>query len=101
MHAFADIAAVETVLEHLADKYPPMAAALPRRVLSRAWQMLLKALEEVAQAPNAMMAAEMAIIRLTHVAELPSPGDLVKKLQSTPAPSGGGGGARPMGATPH
>jgi len=30
MHAFADIAAVETVLEHLADKYPPMAAALPR-----------------------------------------------------------------------
>lgn len=30
MHAFADITAVETVLEHLADKYPPMAAALPR-----------------------------------------------------------------------
>lgn len=30
MHAFADIAAVEAVLEHLADKYPPMAAALPR-----------------------------------------------------------------------
>ena len=37
------------------------------------WQMLLKALEEVATAPNAMMAAEMAIIRLTHVAELPTP----------------------------
>lgn len=30
MHAFADIAAVETVLEHLCDKYPPMAAPLPR-----------------------------------------------------------------------
>ena len=30
MHAFADIAAVEAVLEHLADKYPPMVAALPR-----------------------------------------------------------------------
>ena len=42
-------------------------------VLTRMWQMLLKALEEVATAPNAMMAAEMAIIRLTHVAELPSP----------------------------
>jgi DNA polymerase-3 subunit gamma/tau len=47
-----------------------MAAGLPMRVLTRTWQMLLKALEEVAQAPNAMMAAEMAVIRLTHVADL-------------------------------
>lgn len=30
MHRFDDIAAVETVLEHLAEKYPPMADALPR-----------------------------------------------------------------------
>ena len=36
-----------------------MAQALPMRVLSRMWQMLLKDLEEVAFAPNAMMAAEM------------------------------------------
>ena len=64
-----------------------MAARLSMRVLSRMWQMLLKALEEVALAPNAMMAAEMAIIRLTHVADLPDPESLVKKLQSMPAPS--------------
>jgi len=50
-----------------------MADALAMRVLTRMWQMLLKALEEVAAAPNAMMAAEMAVIRLTHVADLPSP----------------------------
>ena len=66
---------------------------LAMRVLTRMWQMLLKALDEVAQAPNSMMAAEMAIIRLTHVADLPSPEELVKKLQnsSPPAmpPSGG------------
>ena len=43
------------------------------RVLTRMWQMLLKALEEVARRPNAMMAAEMAVIRLTHVADLPTP----------------------------
>lgn len=51
-------------------------------------------------APNAMMAAEMAIIRLTHVANLPAPEELVRKLQDTPpppapapaAPQGGGGG---------
>ncbi len=74
-----------------------MAEALPMRVLTRMWQMLLKALEEVAQAPNAMMAAEMAIIRLTHVADLPSPEDLVRKLQSMPAPppGGSGGGMQP------
>jgi DNA polymerase-3 subunit gamma/tau len=58
-----------------------MAEALPMRVLSRFWQMLLKALEEVAVAPNAMMAAEMAVIRLTYVADLPSPEELVRKLQ--------------------
>ncbi len=71
------------------------ADALPMRVLTRMWQMLLKAIEEVSQAPNAMMAAEMAIIRLTHVAELPSPEELVRKLQNTappPHPGGGGGG---------
>ena len=67
------------------------------RVLSRMWQMLLKAIEEVASAPNAMMAAEMAIIRLTHVSDLPTPEELVRKLKDTtssPAtrPGGGSGG---------
>jgi DNA polymerase-3 subunit gamma/tau len=79
-----------------------MAARLPMRVLTRMWQMLLKALDEVAQAPNAMMAAEMAVIRLTHVADLPPPEDLLRRLQDlprpttpapTPAPRPGGGGS--------
>ncbi|MDF3381506.1 MULTISPECIES: DNA polymerase III subunit gamma/tau [Sulfitobacter] len=73
-----------------------MAETLPMRVLTRLWQMLLKALDEVAAAPNAMMAAEMAVIRLTHVADLPSPEELVRKLQNSspppaPGPVGGGG----------
>ncbi|SHH26010.1 DNA polymerase III subunit gamma/tau [Cognatishimia maritima] len=76
-----------------------MAENLPMRVMTRMWQMLLKAIEEVAAAPNAMMAAEMAIIRLTHVADLPSPEELVRKLQNTPVPpsppNGGGGGGAP------
>jgi DNA polymerase-3 subunit gamma/tau len=33
-----------------------------------------------------MMAAEMAIIRLTHVADLPSPEELIKKIQNDPNP---------------
>ena len=77
-----------------------MAARLAMRSLTRMWQMLLKALEEVALAPNAMMAAEMAVIRLTHVADLPDPETLIKRLQNQPqppmpggAPAGGGGGS--------
>ena len=61
-----------------------MAEALPMRVLTRMWQMLLKALEEVSAAPNAMMAAEMAVIRLTHVADLPSPEELMRKMKDAP-----------------
>jgi DNA polymerase III subunit gamma/tau len=69
-----------------------MAEGLPLRALARMWQMLLKALDEVAQAPNAMMAAEMAVIRLTHVADLPTPEELVRKLPDLPPPGPGGGG---------
>jgi DNA polymerase-3 subunit gamma/tau len=74
------------------------AGRLGMRALTRMWQMLLKALEEVAAAPNAMMAAEMAIIRLTHVADLPTPEELVRQLADAPQPPtagpGGGGGGR-------
>jgi DNA polymerase-3 subunit gamma/tau len=74
-----------------------MADGLPMRALTRMWQMLLKALEEVSAAPNSMMSAEMSIIRLTHVADLPSPDDLVRKLQDAPKPPSGGGGGRVTG----
>jgi DNA polymerase III subunit gamma/tau len=70
-----------------------MASRLPMRALTRMWQMLLKAIEEVALAPNAMMAAEMALIRLTHVADLPDPETLVKKLSEGPRPPSGSGSA--------
>ncbi|MCF6305103.1 MAG: DNA polymerase III subunit gamma/tau [Rhodobacteraceae bacterium] len=74
-------------------------AGLPMRALTRMWQMLLKALEEVSVAPNAMMATEMAIIRLTHIADLPSPEELVRKLQNTPQPAAAATPAAP-GANP-
>ncbi|WP_149536097.1 DNA polymerase III subunit gamma/tau [Siccirubricoccus phaeus] len=80
-----------------------LAAKLSVPVLGRAWQMLLKGLGELAGAPDRRAAAEMVLIRLAHVAELPPPGDLVKRLMETgslpagaprPAPNGGGGGLR-------
>ena len=63
--------------------------SLSMRVLTRTWQLLLKALEEISSAPNPMMAAEMAVIRITHVSDLPSPEELVKKLTSTNSESEG------------
>ena len=78
-----------------------LSQSLGMRPLTRLWQMLLKALDEVAQAPNAMMAAEMAVIRMTHVAELPSPEELVRKLGETPPPPapGPGAGTGPVGGS--
>ncbi len=78
-----------------------LADALGMRPLTRLWQMLLKALDEVAQAPNAMMAAEMAIIRMTHVSELPSPEDLLKRLQDAPPPPPPSGGGMQAGGSTH
>ena len=98
-----DAAEDPTISPEERDRGRVMAAALPIRVLTRLWQMLLKALEEVASAPNAMMAAEMAIIRLTHVADLPTPEELVRTLHNMPAPAGGSslpsGRSSPTGGT--
>jgi len=64
-----------------------MADGLTVAVLSRAWQILLKGVGEVQRAPSAMPAAEMVLIRLAHAADMPSPGDIIKKLESEPAPA--------------
>jgi DNA polymerase-3 subunit gamma/tau len=88
-----------TIGPHERSRGLQMAERLPMRALTRAWQMLLAALEEASRAPAPMQAAEMTLIRLTHVSDLPSPEELVRKLQDAPAPSpssapGVGGAAR-------
>ena len=50
--------------------------------LTRTWQMLLKGLDETRQAPLPLQAAEMVLIRLAHASDLPTPGELVKRLQA-------------------
>ncbi len=59
-------------------------------LLSRAWQMLLKGLEEISRAPRPGAAAEMVLIRLAYTADLPSPDELVRALggQALPARNG-------------
>ncbi|TXN58199.1 DNA polymerase III subunit gamma/tau, partial [Methylobacterium sp. WL18] len=49
------------------------AEQLSIRALSRAWQILLKAIPEVQAAPRPLAAAEMAIVRLAYAADLPTP----------------------------
>ncbi|WP_289296869.1 DNA polymerase III subunit gamma/tau [uncultured Reyranella sp.] len=79
-----------------------MAGKLSMASLTRAWTLLLKGLQETLAAPSPLRAAEMALIRLCYVADLPSPGDAIKALQTgggvpggtaaAPAPRGNGGG---------
>jgi len=64
------------------ERARPLAARLAMPVLARAWQMLLKGIEEVQTAPSAKQAAEMLLVRLAYVADLPVPAELVKALAS-------------------
>jgi DNA polymerase-3 subunit gamma/tau len=74
-----------------------LAARLSVPMLTRAWQMLLKGLEEVLAAPDRRAAAEMVLIRLAHVAEQPTPGDILKRLEAGGAVAAGGGAPAPSG----
>ncbi len=80
-----------------------MAKALSMPALTRAWQMLLKGIQETQSAPQPIAAAEMVIIRLAYAANLPTPADLVKEIQSggnnQTQPTGGSSNA-PAGAAP-
>ena len=49
--------------------------------LHRLWQLLLKGLAEVRDAPVALQAAEMALLRLIHASDLPDPADLIRRLR--------------------
>ncbi len=76
------------------------AGRLAMPVLARTWQMLLKGLEEVSRAPNSLMAAEMVLIRLAHVADMPAPEELARMVKTGAGRDAGshGAGAAQAGA---
>lgn len=80
-----------------AQKLAAMGAAISAGALSRTWQMLLKALDEVRRAPNPADAVEMAIVRLAYAADLPGPEEALKAIQSGGTLPGGGGAGGPRG----
>jgi len=66
----------------LLDRLGSLSAALSMPTLGRTWQILLKGLDEVRNAPNPQTAAEMVLIRLSYAADLPDPAQLIKKIES-------------------
>ena len=66
-----------------------LAAQLSLNLLTRAWQMLLKGIEEAGRAPSPLAAAEMVLIRLCHTADLPTPDEIIRTLGgAVPVPRG-------------
>jgi DNA polymerase III subunit gamma/tau len=65
------------------------AAKLSMRVLSRMWQMLLKGIAEVQGAPRPALAAEMVLVRIAYVADMPTPDEAIRMLEQN-------GGASPV-----
>lgn len=69
------------------------AAKISMRVLSRMWQMLLKGITEVQAATRPAAAAEMVLVRIAYVADLPTPDEAIRMLEQngggSPVVSGG------------
>jgi DNA polymerase-3 subunit gamma/tau len=78
------------------------AQSLSMSVLSRAWQILLKGMQEIKDSPRPLPAADMVLVRLAYAADLPSPEEALKRLMSSPgepsgAPAPRGGGSSSSG----
>ncbi len=83
----------------LSEAERALAEALAKRLdmgaLARAWQVLLKGLEEAKTYARPIAAAEMVLVRLAYMAELPSPRELARAIKGdggapatgVPAPS--------------
>ncbi len=66
------------------------AAKLSMRVLSRMWQMLLKGIAEAQAATRPAAAAEMVLVRIAYVADMPTPDEAIRMIEQN-------GGASPVG----
>lgn len=64
------------------------AVALTAGQLHRLWQLLLKGHDEVRTAPDPLVAAQMALLRVMHASDMPDPGLLVRKLEGLAANPG-------------
>jgi DNA polymerase-3 subunit gamma/tau len=70
------------------------AAKLSIRVLSRMWQMLLKGIAEAQAATRPAAAAEMVLVRIAYVADMPTPDEAIRMIEQS-------GGAASLAAGNH
>jgi DNA polymerase-3 subunit gamma/tau len=80
------------------EAYADWASRLSYAAVHRLWQLLMKGLQEVHQAPMPFEAAEMALLRVVHASEIPDPGALLEKLSNGEAVSAPRGAGAPAGA---
>jgi DNA polymerase-3 subunit gamma/tau len=64
------------------EAYADWASRLGHGAIHRLWQLLLRGLNEVHNAPMPLEAAEMALLRVIHASDLPDPGAVLEKLAS-------------------
>jgi DNA polymerase-3 subunit gamma/tau len=64
------------------------------RVLSRMWQMLLKGITEVQTATRPAAAAEMVLVRIAYVADMPTPDEAIRMIEQN------GGGSPVLSGSP-
>jgi DNA polymerase III subunit gamma/tau len=73
------------------------AQKLSLAVLSRAWQLLLKGLQEVRDSQRPLAAADMVLVRLAYAADLPTPDEALRRLSQQPTAAPAPARAAPAG----
>ncbi len=74
-----------TFSEEMRKRGQHAAERLSARILARSWQTLLAGHDEAQRATNTKAAAEMVLIRLAHLADSPTPEELIKQWEVAPA----------------
>ena len=98
----------ETFSEDERQRAASLADGLTMPALARAWQMLLKGLDEAGRAPDTVAAVEMLIIRMAYAADLPTPDEIIRGVAKignagarSPAAEGTGAGGGNQGTRGH
>lgn len=76
-----DLAKDITIAQTQRERGAQMAGALSMSVLTSAWQVLLKGLNELKTADNPLTALEMLLIRLSYMADLPTPAQIIEDIK--------------------
>ena len=72
-----DLAVAETQRKQGREMVDKLSVAM----IARAWQMLLKGLQEAQTAPMPLIAVEMLLVRLAYVADIPDPAELLRQVK--------------------